>query len=53
MFDEYTTTQLVEIRSLCTDLIERTDEIKTRADSLLVMQHVEKELVMREQKQSV
>ncbi len=52
MFDEYTTNQLVELRAMCADILERTDDIQKRADTLLVLEHIEEELVMREHKKS-
>jgi hypothetical protein len=52
MFDEYSTKKLVELRSLCADMVEETDGIQERADALLLLEHIDKELAMREMKQS-
>jgi hypothetical protein len=52
MFEDYNTNQLLALRSLCADIIERTDDLRQRADTLLVFECVEEELAMREQKQS-
>jgi hypothetical protein len=52
MFDEYTTPQLIELRSLCADMVERTEEVETRADTLLVLQGIEEELASREYKKT-
>ncbi len=52
MFEGYTTNQLVELRVMCADIIERTDEIQKRADTLLILEHIDEELAMREFKKS-
>jgi hypothetical protein len=52
MFDEYTTNHLIQLRSVCIDIIEQLDECEQRADTLLLLQHIDKELAMREYKQS-
>lgn len=52
MFDDYTTNQLVHLRALCADFIEQTDELEKRADAMLILQHIEEELAMRELRQS-
>ena len=52
MFDDYTNKQLFELRSLCADIVERSDEVEKRADALLVLQHIDEELAMRDQKKS-
>ena len=53
MFDEYTTEQLVHLRLLCADAIERNEDIKQRADALLLLEYVEEELALRaEQRKS-
>jgi hypothetical protein len=52
MFEDYNTNQLLALRSLCADIIERTDDLRQRADTLLVFECLEEELAMREQKQS-
>ena len=53
MFADYTTLQLSELRSLCSDILSLTQENKKRSDSLIVIQHVERELALRQQEQSV
>lgn len=52
MFDEYTMNQLVELRAMCADIIEQTGDIQKRADTLLILQHIEEELALREHKKS-
>lgn len=52
MFDEYTTNQLIELRALCADIIERTEGVEQRADALLILQGIEEELAMREYKKT-
>jgi len=51
-FDHYTTDQLVELRSLCADMVEETTDAQKRADALLLLKHIDKELAMRELKQA-
>lgn len=52
MFDEYTTSQLIELRSLCAEIVERTEGVEKRADTLLVLQSIEEELALREYKKT-
>ena len=52
MFDNYTTRQLLELRSMCADTIEKSDDVQQRADTLLVLEHIEDELSMRQEKLS-
>jgi hypothetical protein len=52
MFDGYTTDQLLELRSLCADTIELADDVEKRADILLLLEHIDEELAIREPKQS-
>lgn len=52
MFDGYTMNQLLELRAMCADMIEQTDEIQRRADNLLFLQHIDEELAEREYKKS-
>jgi hypothetical protein len=47
MFEDYTTTQLVELRWRCADMLGETEDIEKRADTLLLLEHVEEELAMR------
>lgn len=53
MFADYTTHQLNELRSLCGDILSRTQENKKGSHSLIVIQHVERELTLCEQEESV
>jgi len=48
MFDNYTTKQLVELRSLCVDMILETEDAQQRMDALLLMKHIDQELAARE-----
>jgi hypothetical protein len=50
MFEDYSINQLLALRSLCSDIIERADDVQQRADTLLVFECIEEELAMREQK---
>jgi hypothetical protein len=52
MLDEYTTDKLVELRSLCTDLILETNDTQRRAETLLLMKHIDEELAMRKSRQA-
>jgi len=52
MFDEYTTGQLLALRSLCADMVELTEGVEKRADTLLVLQGIEEELALREFKKT-
>ncbi len=52
MFDGYTTNQLVELRAMCAYIIEQTDEIQKRADTLIILENIDEELAMREQRKS-
>ncbi len=47
MLDNYTTKQLLELHSLCTDLVEEIDHIEPRADALLVLQFINEALANR------
>jgi hypothetical protein len=38
MFEDYTINQLLALRSLCADIIERADGVQQRADTLLVFE---------------
>jgi len=51
MFDDYTTDQLVNLRILCVDL-EKTQEVRQRADAHLLLQYIEEELALRALKRS-
>jgi hypothetical protein len=52
MFEGYTITQLLNLRSLCADTIEQADDVKKRADTLLLLEYIDEELAIREHKQS-
>lgn len=47
MFDDYTTDQLVELRAMCADVIERAEDVEHRADALVVIEHIDQELAIR------
>jgi DNA polymerase III epsilon subunit-like protein len=40
----------VKLRSLCVDTVELADDVKKRADTLLLLEYIDEELAMREQK---
>jgi hypothetical protein len=52
MFEGYTNSQLLELRSLCADTIELADDVHKRADTLLLLEYIDEELAIREQKKS-
>jgi hypothetical protein len=52
MFDDYSTKQLDNLRLLCAESIERTDEVQERADALLLLQYIEDELAARVRRKS-
>jgi len=52
MFEDYTTKQLLELRCLCAEIAEQADEVEERADALLVLEYIDKELTLREERQS-
>jgi hypothetical protein len=52
MFEGYTINQLLELRSLCADTIEQADDVRKRADTLLLLDFIDEELAIREHKQS-
>ena len=52
MFEGYTINQLLKLRSLCTATIEQADDIRKRADTLLLLEYIDEELAIREHKQS-
>ena len=52
MFENYTINQLLNLRSLCADTVERADDVHKRADTLLLLEYIDEELAMRERKQS-
>jgi hypothetical protein len=47
MLDDYTTNQLLELRLLCAGLIEQTEDIRKRADALLLIEYIDEELALR------
>ena len=52
MFENCTTDKLVELRSLCADMIEETQDTRKRGDALLLLKRIDEELAMREVKQA-
>jgi hypothetical protein len=52
MFEDYTTNQLIELRRLCSDTVERTRDVAEAADALMVLEYIEEELMMRNQEKS-
>jgi hypothetical protein len=52
VFDYYTMKQLAELRSMCADGIERVENVQDRADTLLLIEHIDEELVLRDGKQA-
>ena len=52
MFEDFTINQLIELRSFCADMIERANGLQNRADTLLLLEHIDQELTTREQKKS-
>jgi hypothetical protein len=46
MFDGYTTEQLLELRSLCADIV--AEEGAERSDALLILNYIDEEFRMRE-----
>lgn len=47
MFEDYTTEQLVTLRFMCAELVEKTHDLEQRADALLLMEYIEEELALR------
>jgi hypothetical protein len=47
MFNDYTTDQLVQLRTMCANVIERTEDVKRRMDVLLIIDHIDQELIIR------
>jgi hypothetical protein len=52
MFDDYTTTQLIALRHLCGDIVERAASAQEAADVLLILEYIDEELTMREHSKS-
>jgi len=48
MFENCSTDKLVELRSLCADMIEETHDYRKRGDALLLLKRIDEELVIRE-----
>ena len=44
LFPDYTVEELVELRCLCMENIESTEDVVRRADTLLILQLIEEEL---------
>ena len=51
MFEGYTISQLLALRSLCADTIELADDVEKWANTLLLLECIDKELAIREHKQ--
>ncbi len=49
LFGDYTTTQLLQLRSLCAEMVDKTDDVQSRADILLILDHIEEELELRQE----
>jgi len=52
MLEYYSIKQLLSLRSICADTVERADEIEDRANALLMLEQLDEELSAREQKKS-
>lgn len=52
MFEDYSTQQLLNLRSLCADLAGQGDTLESRADALSVVEFIDEELMDREQRKS-
>jgi hypothetical protein len=52
MFEDYTISQLLNLRSLCADTIELADHVQKRADTLLLLEYIDEELAIRERRRS-
>jgi hypothetical protein len=52
VFEDYTSKQLIELRSLCAELIERTAALEQRADALLILENIDRELALRGEKEA-
>lgn len=50
MFEGYTNSQLLDLRSLCADTIEDADSLQKRADTLLLLEYIDEELAIRQYK---
>jgi hypothetical protein len=50
MFEDYTTHQLVELSSLCAHTVEQCESLEERANLLLILEYIEEELTLREQR---
>jgi hypothetical protein len=48
MFHDYTIEELLELRCLCLENIERINDTAERADTLLVLECIEQELSRRQ-----
>jgi hypothetical protein len=53
MFDEYTKTQLLELRRVCADTVERGSTTEELADALLLLDCIDQELATRERRRVV
>jgi len=52
MFESYTTKQLVRLRSLCVEMTNKTEEARERAEFVLLLKNLDKELADRQRRQS-
>ena len=52
MFKAYPTSRLVDLRSLCADVVEVTGDTEKRAETLLILQRINEELAARQEKQA-
>lgn len=52
MFDDYSTQQLLNLRSLCADVAVHSGTAESRANALSVVKFIDEELMDREQKKS-
>jgi len=50
VFANYTTDRLVELRALCIEMIEETNDLKIRTDTLHLLERIDEELSSREEK---
>ena len=48
MFQDYTLEELLQLRCLCIENIEQTEQVAARADLLLILQCLEDELTLRQ-----
>ncbi len=51
MIDDYSTPQLIELRNVCLEMVERAPNTKASADALLLLEQIDEVLASREQQQ--